>query len=612
MDKNTLLSNNEYLQTELDKILTIANKMSINSKTYDISINNSSTNIPAIEPTYIKKLITSSKELQQKFITDINNLKEIGEKFASVDVDLKNNAEKFNMEVAATKLGNVVLNNTEGEDTDYSLSKEAEEIINDITIPSIDLDKYAENAAAGFYLWISSTKYTLEDFVNSRLRGKYNYSPEQALEAFIACVIAESDKTIDDTLAVTSVILNRCESSNWGPYYQNGTNPFDQLFANNGGQFAVITSDVGGIKRYQKYMPSVVGKAKVDEYLKAYGATYEELRDTVLEALEGGVRNNDYTGYRASGYGNGNESIRITRKGNKYRFENPSVDSAIAKKRRANRKKVDLSGTSYNSSRQIYVENGADLNNLSNSLAKSDNAFRYNRQSQVGTTGNNKQYNNSNQNTNTNTNSNTNPNTNPKVYNQRQTVNDGGTSKNTSPVANNNSNYETDIKNDKTPQSDTTEYNEQPKNNNQNYEYTPNYNSTPNEPTQTFVENNTPLKENIDNSPMENIDIDETPYEYPSNDNYIPDNSFIPSTPTVNYKENELSTNNELLNNTYEDYNENLDMPTEPNSVKTNPLKVAAGITAAIGGVAGIAAYGMHEYKKKKESEENEDTDGDY
>ena len=255
MDKNTLLSNNEYLQTELDKILTIANKMSINSKTYDISINNSSTNIPAIEPTYIKKLITSSKELQQKFITDINNLKEIGEKFASVDVDLKNNAEKFNMEVAATKLGNVVLNNTEGEDTDYSLSKEAEEIINDITIPSIDLDKYAENAAVGFYLWISSTKYTLEDFVNSQLRGKYNYSPEQALEAFIACVIAESDKTIDDTLAVTSVILNRCESSNWGPYYQNGTNPFDQLFANNGGQFEVITSDVGGIKRYQKYMP---------------------------------------------------------------------------------------------------------------------------------------------------------------------------------------------------------------------------------------------------------------------------------------------------------------------------------------------------------------------
>ena len=156
------------------------------------------------------------------------------------------------------------------------------------------------------------------------------------------------------------------------------------------------------------------------------------------------------------------------------------------------------------------------------------------------------------------------------------------------------------------------EYNEQPKNNNQNYEYTPSYNTSSNEQPQNYMENNTSLKENIDNSLVESIDTNETSSEYSNNNSYIPDNSFITSTPTVNYKENELSTNNELLNNTYEDYNENLDMPTEPNSVKTNPLKVAAGITAAIGGAAGIAAYGIHEYKKKKESEENEDTDGDY
>ena len=190
-----------------------------------------------------------------------------------------------------------------------------------------DIDKYKENPKNGFALWLSEHKYSMEDFAESKFAEKFGYNtPEEALEAFVAVVISESNKTPEDVLAITSVILNRCDLyPNWVD--RHGTsNPFDQLFYvddDNTPEFQAIvrteegTDDWNGIPRYKKYMPSynengedgvneliaakqnkLTGNGKtLDEEGKLNRYNYAELRDVVYDALFAGVRNNVYSCY---------------------------------------------------------------------------------------------------------------------------------------------------------------------------------------------------------------------------------------------------------------------------------------------------------------------------
>ena len=359
---DVVLSDDKYLANELNNLKKDFKTLTATTFNYNTKVDSSTTNIPQQEPAIITKLLASSNNLISKFETDITNMIEIGTEYKKLDESLKNVANIFDMTVTSSKISSVALKDFNSETPKYNLS--SSEVLDKINVSPVDLTKYAENIEGGFYLWISSKKYTLDDFENSVWRKRYGYSVDQAIEAFIGCCIAESDKTIDDVLAVATTILNRCESSNWGSHYENGTNPFDQLYANNGAQFAVIQG------RNKKYMPCVVGMASVEEELAKYGADYETLKATVLEALEHGVRNHDYTGFRSNGWRGYYDNLRhISPKGNRYQFENPGVDAAIAEQRRNNRKMVDLSGTGYNANKKIPVENGADLNGLTYTLS---------------------------------------------------------------------------------------------------------------------------------------------------------------------------------------------------------------------------------------------------
>ncbi len=325
----------------------------------------SSAKVPNKEPDIINSLISACNSLSSKFGKEISAINSVGDGFVSMDNLLKDNTGKLDFEINSKLVDKVELKSYSSSSLDAIL-EEYEKLNKELIANyagNIDLDKYKQNPSIGFELWISKLRYSLVDFSNSQLRGKYGYTAEQALEAFIGVIIAESDKSLDDTLGVTTVALNRCQNSNWNSYYQNGTNPFDQMFANNGSQYSTIrhpSSSNSSVKAYEAYMPSVVGIDKVNKALAAYGTDYDTLKGVVMDALEGGVRNNFYTGFRSNGY-NGWSEVHISPKGNKYQFENYNKDTAIMNGIKVSLVSTSLSGTSYKSNGKVLVQKGAEL-----------------------------------------------------------------------------------------------------------------------------------------------------------------------------------------------------------------------------------------------------------
>lgn len=236
---------------------------------------------------------------------------------------------------------------------------------------NLNLTKYSENRAAGFELRLSNRIYSLNDFNSTYARERWGYDEKLAREAFIGVCIAECDKTPDGMLGVVSVALNRCESGNWSNYYTksdssgttDGKNPFDQMFVNNGGQYSVITNG-----NYKNYMPSLVGRDKVNDYLRHYyNISYEELEQVANDALQGGVRNNFYTGFRANNGQYSGIKLDPTRAFcNLFRYENANVDSIEAQNARDKLISVSLNGTSYSGRDSIMVSaNSPSFNNAS-------------------------------------------------------------------------------------------------------------------------------------------------------------------------------------------------------------------------------------------------------
>lgn len=141
----------------------------------------------------------------------------------------------------------------------------------------IDLSKYHNNISLGFKVSVDNKIYELN---------------EADFELLCAVVAAESDGTYDDSLAVITTILNRCEDPLWSS--SCGTSPIDQIKAAN--QFSAY--EAGG---YKKFMNDNVP---------------QKVMVAVQDALAG-VRNHEYFSFRSNQSINYSSNM-ITVTGNRY------------------------------------------------------------------------------------------------------------------------------------------------------------------------------------------------------------------------------------------------------------------------------------------------------
>lgn len=153
-----------------------------------------------------------------------------------------------------------------------SLNEEVQEIEENIvtnnSLTLLNTSLYKSNPDLGFVVTDNNKTYTL---------------PDDEFDLVVAVVAAEYEKSIDDALAVISVILNRCESPTWSEWA--GTSPAMQVVKPN--QFEVYS-----IGSYLKYMP---GGA-------FYGTNHYKLaKQAVIDAFNG-IRNNNYYSFRSWSY----------------------------------------------------------------------------------------------------------------------------------------------------------------------------------------------------------------------------------------------------------------------------------------------------------------------
>ena len=153
-----------------------------------------------------------------------------------------------------------------------SLDEEVQEIEENIvtnnSLTLLNTSLYKSNPDLGFVVTDNNRTYTL---------------PDEEFDLVVAVVAAEYEKSIDDALAVISVILNRCESPTWSEWA--GTSPAMQVVKPN--QFEVYS-----IGSYLKYMP---GGA-------FYGTNHYKLaKQAVIDAFNG-IRNNNYYSFRSWSY----------------------------------------------------------------------------------------------------------------------------------------------------------------------------------------------------------------------------------------------------------------------------------------------------------------------
>ena len=143
-----------------------------------------------------------------------------------------------------------------------------ENIITNNSLTLLNTSLYKSNPDLGFVVTDNNKTYTL---------------PDDEFDLVVAVVAAEYEKSIDDALAVISVILNRCESPTWSEWA--GTSPAMQVVKPN--QFEVYS-----IGSYLKYMP---GGA-------FYGTNHYKLaKQAVIDAFNG-IRNNNYYSFRSWSY----------------------------------------------------------------------------------------------------------------------------------------------------------------------------------------------------------------------------------------------------------------------------------------------------------------------
>lgn len=145
----------------------------------------------------------------------------------------------------------------------------------------VDLSVYNSNPEKGFVVTTGNTTFELSS---------------EDRDLMYAVAAAESDKSYDDALAVSSVILNRCEDPAW--IHSFGPTPKGQITGK--GQFAVYKSP--GVGAYTKY---------------SGGNVPETVKKAVDDALNG-VRNCSYKSFRSNRSTKFGSNM-ITASGNRYK-----------------------------------------------------------------------------------------------------------------------------------------------------------------------------------------------------------------------------------------------------------------------------------------------------
>ena len=176
------------------------------------------------------------------------------------------------------------INVIKDEDTKDVLIEEEEEE-ESVPLVSVDASKYLSNDAMGFLVTEGNKEYKLDGY---------------EFDVVVAVVSSEFDKNLNDALAVTSVILNRCDSKKWSSW--GGSSPYNQVIRK--GQFEVYSSGA-----YLKYMPNGSNYGSVK---------YDIAKQAVLDGLNG-IRNNEYLGFRAWWVSNYSDKY-IVSGGNRYGY----------------------------------------------------------------------------------------------------------------------------------------------------------------------------------------------------------------------------------------------------------------------------------------------------
>lgn len=152
-------------------------------------------------------------------------------------------------------------------------------------LSSIDAGKYVSNESMGFLVTENNKEYYLEDY---------------EFDVVVAVIAGEFDKNLNDALAVVSVILNRCDDEKWSKWA--GSTPYAQVIAK--GQFEVYFGNY-----YLSYMPGG-SKYQSDKYYIA--------KQALIDGMNG-IRNNNYTGFRAWGISSYSDKY-IVYGGNRYGY----------------------------------------------------------------------------------------------------------------------------------------------------------------------------------------------------------------------------------------------------------------------------------------------------
>lgn len=151
-------------------------------------------------------------------------------------------------------------------DVSEESTSEEEEVVDETSYLADSLFlKYKSDEAMGFNVSVNNKAYDVSG---------------SDLDLLIAVICVEAGDSIDDALAVISVVLNRCDSDKWGNYF--GHNPISQITA--AGQFEVYLKGM-----YYSYLP---GGSMYE------GTKYNYVKEAVLDGLSG-VRNNNYLGFRS-------------------------------------------------------------------------------------------------------------------------------------------------------------------------------------------------------------------------------------------------------------------------------------------------------------------------
>lgn len=478
----------------------------------------------------------------------------------------------------------------------------------------MDLSKYSEAPERGFELFLSNRIYNLSDFDSAYAREHYGYNSEQALEAFIGVCIAESDKTPDGLLSVMSVALNRCESDNWSSYYTrgatNGTLPFDQMFVNDGAQYSQIKNIApNGRHVYENYMPCIAGEDAINEHLAGYGTDYQTLRTVAMDALAGGLRNSDYTGFRAyipSKY-HGNY---LDPSSGLFLYENGDKDTPFALANKNQRISISTASTSYTGKETIKVTQvsgapqavalssvpsdlpGASASSLAVSSTTSTSSSTSSTSSGSGSYGGNSYYStsSSSQSTYATSSGTSLENTNPTGPNSDSLLDQGTITDATNSVDDLNTVTPVNTSNSNTVTTTT-------------YSQTSYTNSAPSSGNSSPTVSITQVEDNNLNTNATNtIDSSETTIN----------NNHIISESSNNYIENNHSFNNNKNEEIY--VSQSVNETTNSNKHNNNTLKTVGGIAAGAALAGGLAYSGMKFVKNVKNNndlDEDEDEDGD-